>query len=80
VQFLDPVEAVHVDVRDRQPTLVLLHQGKRGARDRARDTEPAGDALRERRLARSEVADQHDDVARFEMRGERGRDGTRLVG
>ena len=80
VQFLDPVEAIDVDVRDRQTARVLLHQRERRARDRTRDTEPTGDALRERGLAGSEVADQYDDVTGFEVRGERGRNGARLLG
>ena len=49
-----------------------------GLVDRPVDAEPAGDALRERRLARPEVADEHDDVAGFEVRGERGRDRVRV--
>ena len=45
VQLLDALEPVHVDVREREPPVVLLHDRERRARHGLGDAEPARDAL-----------------------------------
>ena len=71
VQFLNPVEAVHVDVRDRHAAVVLLHDRERRARHLLRDAEPTRQALGERGLARTEVAGQHDEITDAQLRTDR---------
>ena len=80
MQLLDAIEPVHVHVGHRKTAVVLLHERERRARHRPFDAKSARDSLREGRLARPEIADEHDDVAGFEVRRERGRDCARLVG
>ena len=58
------LEAVHVEVVHGQAALVDVDEREGGARDAIGDTQPAAESLDERRLAGTEVAGQHDDVAR----------------
>ena len=79
VHLLDPVEAIHVDVRDGDAAFVLLHDRERRARHRLRDTQRARQPFRERRLAGAEVAGEHDEVTGAELRSDRLTDRRRLV-
>ncbi len=55
-------QPVDVDVRDGHWTVVLLHDRERRARDGIAHAERPGHALDERRLARAQVAAEHDEV------------------
>ena len=64
VQLLHVVEPVHVDVHEREPTLVLTHDRERRAHDHVAHPEAGRDALREHRLARAPRSPtSEDDVA-----------------
>ena len=77
---LDPLQAVHVDVRDVEPAVILPHQRERRRRDMVRHVESARDPLHERGLAGSELAGEDHGVARPEQLGERLADRSGLVG
>src|SRR5690606_10936043 len=66
------VEPVDVEVVDRQPARILLRQGEGGAGDGLDYAQPGTEALRERRLARTQVAGEDQQVARLRERGQRG--------
>ena len=79
VKVLEAIEAVHVDVREPQPALVQLHDRERRARHRLLYAQAACQTLRERGLARAQVAHQQHDVAGYEQLGQRGRDRARVA-
>ena len=71
VKVLNPVEAIHVDVPERQPALVFLHDREGRAGHPFVDAQAVREPLRERGLARSEVADEQHEVAGHEEIAER---------
>src|SRR4051812_34613598 len=71
--LLHLLEAVHVDVVEQEPPpFVLAGEGERRARDGTLEPEAAPEALRERGLARAEVADEQHEVTRPRQLGQRG--------
>ena len=79
VQLLDPNQPIHVDVRERQPARVFLHDRERRTRHRLGDAEPAREALHEGRLPGAEVAAEHDEIADVQQCPDRFTEGFRHV-
>ena len=73
--ILDPVK---IDVEQRFPALVLVHQDERGAVDGRTTTQAATDALRETGLAGTEIPAEEDDVSLAEEPPEAFADVARL--
>jgi hypothetical protein len=80
VELLNMIEAVDVDVRDRDASFVLADDRERGTHHRLGHAEPGGDALRDRGLTGSEITAQHDDIAGPDARSDRRTDRARLGG
>ena len=72
------IDAVDVDVHERERGVVLPHDGEARAHDGLGDPERVRDALGEHRLARAELTRQHDDVAGAHDRAEARRERARL--
>src|SRR4051812_47549644 len=78
--LLEVLQPVHVEVHEREaPTVVVAHEHERRAGDVLVDAEGRAEALGERRLARAEVAGEHDDVAGAGDRRDRARERLGVV-
>ena len=63
LQLGESLEAVDVEVVERQPALVVTGQGEGRAGDLVVDPEPGAEPLGERGLARAQLAGEQDQVA-----------------
>ena len=79
VRRRDALEAVEVEVRDGNASLVAVADGVRRARHRLRDAEGTAGAADERRLAGAELAGDGDDVAGLQVLGDAGGDRLGLL-